>query len=528
MHDMKKLYLLLSVLWLTIAASAGDKELVDYANSLHTAAQTRTYYANPVICSDVADPTIIRWGDTYYVAGTSSEWAPYYPLFRSTDLVNWTQVGHIFNQRPEWTSSSFWAPELFIHQDKIYCYYTARSQSTGRSYIGVAVAEQPEGPYEDHGPLVDFGTEDIDAFVFDDDGQLYITWKAYGLDPRPIELLCCPLTTDGLHLDGEPVSLLVDEEDIGMEGQCIFREGDWYYLLYAARGCCGAGSDYEVRVARSEKVTGPFVPYVDNPILMGGEGEFQSCGHGTLVDTPDGRHYYLCHAYQHDADFYRGRQPLLQELFVGSDGWPHFKTGRLATVRQPMPFEGVTQMPPAPFEDSFDGETLRVEWTWNYPYCDVQARPAKGSLCLSGTSVGEMTSGAALCLRPFASAYEAETVVVNDVPAMKGLTFYGNDASFIVWGVEKNRLRLVCKAKGEEHVVFDEPCRSRRLWLRMAVREGCHLSFRYSMDGKVWNDVPLASLDGTSIMSWDRISRPGLYTTAPTKQPARFDYFVLK
>ena len=36
-------------------------------------AVAQEYFMNPVICGDVADPTIIRWGDTYYAAGTSSE-----------------------------------------------------------------------------------------------------------------------------------------------------------------------------------------------------------------------------------------------------------------------------------------------------------------------------------------------------------------------------------------------------------------------------------------------------------------------
>ena len=59
-------------------------------------------------------------------------------MFTSKDLVNWKQVGHVFTKQPSWTSNSFWAPELFYHNNKVYCYYTARQKSTGISYIGVA------------------------------------------------------------------------------------------------------------------------------------------------------------------------------------------------------------------------------------------------------------------------------------------------------------------------------------------------------------------------------------------------------
>lgn len=187
-------------------------------------------YTNPVIRGDVPDPTVIRIGDTYYATGTSSEWAPYFPLFTSEDLVNWTQIGHIFDEQPSWTVNSFWAPELFYHNEKVYCYYTAREKATGMSYIGVAVADSPAEKFIDHGLIVRHGKEAIDPFVYEDNGQLYISWKAYGLENRPIELMASKLSADGLHLEGEPFTLLRDEERVGMEGQCLFKEGDYYYL----------------------------------------------------------------------------------------------------------------------------------------------------------------------------------------------------------------------------------------------------------------------------------------------------------
>ncbi|HTG56619.1 MAG TPA: family 43 glycosylhydrolase, partial [Niabella sp.] len=51
---------------------------------------------NPVIPGDFADPSVIRVGNTYYATGTSSEWAPHYPLFKSDDLIHWKEAGYIF------------------------------------------------------------------------------------------------------------------------------------------------------------------------------------------------------------------------------------------------------------------------------------------------------------------------------------------------------------------------------------------------------------------------------------------------
>ena len=367
-------------------------------------------FRNPVIAGDMADPTVIRVGNTYYATGTSSEWAPYYPLFRSKDLVNWQQIGHLFEQQPAWTRSSFWAPELFHRNGKTYAYYTARRKTDGTSYIGVATADKPEGPYTDHGPIVEYGTEAIDAFVLEDAGELYISWKAYGLDQRPIELLACKISNDGLRMAGEPFTLLRDDKRQGMEGQHWMKLGDYYYIVYSINGCCGPGSDYAVAVARSKNLRGPYERYAGNPILHGG-GDVQSVGHGTITTTPDGRMFYLCHAYLAGENFFLGRQPMLQQIVLGDDLWLHFKGGETASLTQPMPFAGMAQQPVFDFADDFTADRLRPEWTWNYPYATPEIELADGRLYLGGRPKEGVKTGTALCLRAVSPDYTLETAL---------------------------------------------------------------------------------------------------------------------
>lgn len=295
------------------------------------------HFTNPVIRKDLPDPSIIRIGNTYYAAGTSGNAAKVYPLYTSENLVDWQPIGHVFDHYPDWAMGDFWAPELFAHNQKVYCYYTARGKSDKISCIGVAVADGPRSPFVDHGPLVKWTNEAIDSYVFDDNGQLYIVWKAYGLDnSRPIELLAQRLSDDGLHLEGQPFSLLTDMENIGMEGQCVFHRGEWYYIVYAARDCCSERSDYEVRVARAKTFAGPYETYSGNPILKGDGKDIQSCGHGTIVTTPNGRMFYLCHAFQPGEKFKIGRQPILQEMEITRKGWLRFKTGNITRIHQKM------------------------------------------------------------------------------------------------------------------------------------------------------------------------------------------------
>ncbi|RYD89853.1 MAG: beta-xylosidase, partial [Sphingobacteriales bacterium] len=201
-----------------------------------------------VITGDFADPSIIRANNAYYAVGTSSEWAPHFPIYISSDLKSWKQTGYVFDKAPDWTMGSFWAPEYYFMNDTYYIYYTARRKSDKISCIGVASSKYPDRGFTDHGVIIEQGKEAIDGFIYNYNGQLYITYKAYGLDNRPIEILGRKLSADGLKAEGEPFSLLRDDTRIGLEGQSILKKDDYYYLFYSAGNCCGGGCSYNVRV----------------------------------------------------------------------------------------------------------------------------------------------------------------------------------------------------------------------------------------------------------------------------------------
>lgn len=485
-------------------------------------------FNNPIIKGDIADPSVIKVNDTYYVTGTSSEWAPFHPIFTSTDLINWEQKGHVFNEKPEWTSHSFWAPELYYHNGKMYCYYTARRKTDNTSYIGVATAEGTTLEFTDHGPIVEYGTEAIDAFVYDDDGQLYLTWKAYGLDKRPIEILGSKLSDDGLRLEGEPFTLLRDDEHIGMEGQYHFKNGDYYYIIYSAKSCCGPSSDYDVRAARSKNFKGPYEKYTDNPILSGGNKDYLSIGHGTVVETPDRRKFYLSHGYLSGEGFYLGRQPSLHELIITNDGWLAFTTGKHASIKQTVPFAGTTQKLISDFNDDFNKGPLMLEWTWNYPYSDVDITKKYGKLYLTGTPTTGSKNGTVLAMRPQTTHYSYETKIGNKNNSLKGLTMYGDDQNLAVLGIQDETIILKTVKDGEETVIYQKKSVKNDPWLKIEVSNGIMLTFLYSADGKTWNKINETPIDGSSMVRWDRVARPGLIHSGKTSEPAAFTYFTLK
>ena len=485
------------------------------------------HFNNPVIAGDCADPTIIRVGKTYYASGTSSEWAPHYPIFKSTDLINWDYLGPAFKTNPEWTKSSFWAPELFDLNGKIYLYYTARRASDGVSYIGVATTNNIEKGFTDHGCLVEFGREAIDAFVFEDEGKLYISWKAYGLDQRPIELLCSELSADGLQLVGEPFTLLKQINN-GIEGHYMFKENGYYYILYSIRGCCGANSDYAVSVARSQSFKGPYEHYSMNPILQGDGIDVLSGGHGTAVKTPEGKRYYLYHAYLKGDGFYNGRQSFLKELKINSDNWPVFVTGNLISIKEPMPAVKIKQKPVPNFHDNFKGKTIKPEWTWNFTFSDVDATVKNNQLYLTGKSKDDNKYGTALCVRTLRPNYEVITEVKDQQNTASGLTLYGDKDNLIIFGKECGELVLKQIRRGEERVLYNSPIKG-NVTLKIVVSNGNVVSYSFSIDNKNWTMLPenLQKQNVSYLPPWDRAFRPGLIHAGNENIPAEYKYFKL-
>jgi beta-xylosidase len=387
-------------------------------------------HINAVISGDFADPSILRKGNQYYAVGTSSEWAPQFPVYTSSNLKEWKQAGYIFDKAPEWTSGSFWAPEYYFHNDTYFIYYTARRRKDNVSCIGVATSKFPDKGFKDHGVLIEQGKEAIDAFIFNDNGQLYITYKAFGLDGRPIEILGRKLSSDGLKLEGNLFSLFKDTKGIGLEGQSIIKKDDYYYLFYSAGNCCGSKCDYNVRVARSKTLTGDYEEYSQNPVLME-NADWKCSGHGTFVNAPEGRTYYLYHAYNKKTTVYTGREGLLSELiWPNKNDWPAFKAQRSTVAKMKQ------------IDDSFNAKTIEKYWQWDFRNSTPVFNQLNGNLFLSGKIKDGNKAGVILAVRPLSTSFEATTTVVNNNDALKGLVFYGDAHAAVGIGTKAKKVEF--------------------------------------------------------------------------------------
>jgi beta-xylosidase len=502
-------------------------------------AQRRAEYSNPVMAGDYPDPSVIRVGRDYWATATSSEWGPQFPLLHSRDLINWRQVGVVFSRRPAWAISNFWAPEIAEDRGRYYIYYTARRRG-GPLCVAVATAAAPQGPYTDRGPLVCQEVGSIDGFpIRDENGRRYLLWKEDGNSvSRPTPIWAQPLSADGTRLVGERRELIRNDQPWEkhptlpygnlVEGPAIVRRGGWFYMFYSGNFCCARECDYKVGVARSRRLLGPWEKYSGNPIMEGND-EWKCPGHGTLVDDPSGRLFFLYHAMHARDTVYVGRQGLLDEVKWNADGWPTINDGRGPSGRAASPLGVRDDAEELSFADEFRSRALAQGWqfpqgfdpTWNI-------RPAGGGWLSLTPAAGrtEDVAGGVLARSTTTGDYVATTLVETGRArrGLAGLSAFGDvenalgisagNGRVVVWRREKKEHREVAEAAAPV---------APRIYLRMTARDGHRYRFAYSADGRAWTDVG-GEQDGAYLPPWDRGVRVALVAGGAPRATGRFDW----
>jgi beta-xylosidase len=484
-------------------------------------------YTNPVLHGDFPDPSVIRVGNDYWATATSSEWGPLYPILHSTDLVNWELKGHIFETKPKWSSKNYWAPELTHFNGKFYVYYVARkNEEKGTLHIAVATAENPLGPWADHGPLVGQDDGSIDANVeADEHGDRYMLWKNDGNSRgEPTFIYAQKLSEDGLKLVGEMKKLLRNDqpwEGNLIEGPEVVKHGGYFYIFYAGNGCCGKNCNYGTGVARSKSLLGPYEKFAGNPILAHNE-TWRCPGHGTVVSTPDGRDYFLYHAYAAKGFQFIGRQGVLDQVKWRADGWPVINDGKGVSTTAASPFKK-TQRVNLEFIDDFITTNLNLRWQWPHSL-DPQITIQKGEMTLrSPESRGDELFGSVVAVQTTTADYAATALV--DTRGLKagtqtGLFAFGDldNALGITLGDGKVTLHREQRNKTETLGSIDAPALP-KIYLRMEAKDG-HLFHFAVWNGTDWKSVGEKSdLEGGYLPPWDRGVRVAV-TIGGTKNAA--------
>lgn len=339
-----------------------------------------TGFRNPVIGGFHPDPSVCRVGDEYFLATSSFTYLPGVPLFRSSDLVHWTQIGNALDRPTQLylrgTASwmGVYAPTLRHHDDRFWL-ITAVNGTAGL-HTFLVTATDPAGPWSDPVPVAIAGNDP--DLAWDSDGHCWVTFagiRQCRIDDRTGQVVEGPTPSwSGTGLQYP-------------EGPHLYeREGRWYLLVSEG----GTERGHALSIARGPTPTGPWEPCPANPILShrSTAHPVQNTGHGDLVQAPDGSWWMVLLGVRP-----RGMTPgyhvLGRETFLApvdwQDGWPVVGPLQLAMDRRPP---GWCEPEPEPVRDDFDDDTLHPRWVairqWPSDTLSLTARP--GWLTLQGST----------------------------------------------------------------------------------------------------------------------------------------------
>ena len=293
---------------------------------------------NPVLRGFNPDPSILRVGADYYLATSTFEYHPAVRIHHSTDLAQWTTLGHAleegFDLRGIPDSGGVWAPSLSYADGRYWLAYSiVRSMDGDDKDIDnyLVTADAVMGPWSEP---IHLGSRGFDfSFFHDPDGTHWVVgvqWDQRPEHPSFSGLVVEQYLPDERRTTGE--ATVIYREDGLVEGPNLYRIGDWYHLLIAAGG---TGWNHGITVARSRSLLGPYERDRREAVLTTRDAPghpLQKAGHGELVQTPDGE-WVLAHLASrptlHLGERYStlGRETCLQRVVFDEDGWLRLADG---------------------------------------------------------------------------------------------------------------------------------------------------------------------------------------------------------
>lgn len=273
---------------------------------------------------ELADPTIMLDGDTYYLYGTSSNRG--FLCYSSTDLEHWhgpvgVYDGFCLRKGDAWGSSGFWAPQVMKVGDIYYMFYVANEQ------LGVATSPSPCGPFVNYSfAMLPAKQKEIDPFVFrDDDGKWYIYHDRL---IKGNHIFVAGLNSDFQSMREGTVRLCVSAETTQgwentskvswpiCEGPTVVKVDKKYYLFYSCNDY--RSPDYAVGVATADNPYGPWSKDKHNPLISRCDIGINGTGHGDLFRDKNGQWRYVFHTH-HDNSTVSPRRTAIVTLKY-SDG----------------------------------------------------------------------------------------------------------------------------------------------------------------------------------------------------------------
>ncbi|QPH40465.1 glycoside hydrolase family 43 protein [Pedobacter endophyticus] len=496
---------------------------------------------NPALPGDNPDPSIIRVGKVYYATSTTNEWAPYFTIYKSTDLKNWKLINHVFpngfkDMKNQWGENNFWASELVYDakQNRIYAYYTAHNRETKGNpglQCGIAWVDADKietDKFTDNGPVI---IEDecgaIDAFELQHNGKIYAFWKNDGNGcGKESWIWKQEINESRTKLLGQKTKMFTNSQpwETGLvEGACFFTLGEYVYSLYSVGGCCDANCNYKTGIARTKDLaSGVWEKYGNNPIMASND-KWNCPGHGTVVKSADDRLFMLYHAFNKDYDVFVGREGVIEELTIGADGWPVLHN---ATV----PNRAKSDLN---FTDDFEQDT-KLNLVWQWP--SKSERPQMSFENGLNLAASDQNHGLGTFLGQYIKTVNFNieaNVNVNETNAgicLGGAIFkskWPGELGGIGITASNDGLAVFDNFEGTYTVLKDlKISLSKTVQLRMQIADnGKQIEFFYKNDGEKWVSLYRTPFNAAKYVPWGMGYRAGIVVKGNAPQKGSFKSF---
>jgi alpha-N-arabinofuranosidase len=510
---------------------------------------------NPILPGFYPDPSICRVGSDYYLVNSSFSYFPGVPIFHSTDLIHWKQIGHVLDRSSQLCltnqgiSAGIYAPAIRYHKGIFYM-VTTFVGGGGNFFV---TAKNPAGPWSDPVWLPEINGIDP-SFFFDEDGKVFIVNNGPALDNKPlyeghrgIWLQEFDLTTQkltGLRKIVINGGTDLSKKPIWVEGPHIYKKNGFYYLMAAEGGTAEGHSEV---IFRSKSIWGPYEVFAGNPILTQRDlapdraNPVTCSGHADLVQTPEGDWvavFLACQPYKENS-YNTGRQTFFLPIDWSGE-WPVIlpKGKAIPSVvtspsRANSGGQSFTEYS-ARWRDNFDEKELGYDWNFirtpkekwyalNGRELVITARPVSILEKANPSFIGRRQQHAF-----------SEMVTAVKVEAGKeleaGLVAFQNENNFykfVLTQSEGKNILTVSSATGEisQTALKDYDSSS---WIYLKIKAlGEVYSFQYSLNNKDWVKVG-ENLDGkylsTKIAGGFVGTYFGLYAYSKIPAKAIFDW----
>ncbi|MXN90403.1 family 43 glycosylhydrolase [Flavobacterium sp. Sd200] len=486
--------------------------------------QPNEFYS-PILQGCYPDPSITHKGKDYYLVNSSFAMTPGVPIFHSTDMVNWKQIGHVLDKPSQLKveksgiSQGIYAPDIKYnpYNDTFYMITTQIAGGMGNMMV------KTKDPAKGWGDAIKLQFDGIDpSLFFDDNGKAYVVHNdapPAGTElyngHRVIKLWEYDLATDKVIAGTDKILVNggtdINQKPIWIEGPHMYKK-DGRYFLMCAEG--GTGDWHSEVIFSSDSPTGPFVPAKNNPILTqryfakDRKDKVDWAGHADLVEGPGGKYYAVFLAVRPNN---KDRVNTGRETFMVPVDWsgefPVFENGLVPLKPKLKMPEGVTNQTGKngffpngnfTFQDQFKTNVLDLKWIgirgWRESFTTLTKQGLK--IIPFDTNIQAAVPTSTLFYRQQHASFKAETAL-NYKPGsekeLAGLVCYQNEKYNYVFGVTKKGSEyyvvLERTEKGISELVSTEKIKYKKDLHLQVIAQGDDYMFNYSVDGVNYKNV---------------------------------------